>query len=242
MVAALFLCGLAHSGCSQTRDEEKQTDAGAGSEAVSEKEAVSKKEADEVKEHKSGDWSPELSEEEKKTLFAIAKDTLELTVKGKNRAFSFDKYTITPKLKEDCATFVTYKNKGRLRGCIGCLEATEPMYESVHRYAGFAAKDSRMLRMNDPITVEELPSIDIHVSLLSSRSAIDSIDEFIIGAHGICIEKAGRGAVYLPEVAVEQNWTKEETLRSLSMKAGLAPDAWQSGAKFKVFSSVVLSE
>jgi len=49
-------------------------------------------------------------------------------------------------------------------------------------------------------------------------------------------------AVYLPEVAVEQKWTREETLASLSEKAGMEPDAWRKGARFKIFSSVVLSK
>jgi AMMECR1 domain-containing protein len=49
-------------------------------------------------------------------------------------------------------------------------------------------------------------------------------------------------AVFLPEVAIEQKWTKEETLSYLSRKAGLSTDAWREGAKFKVFSSVVLAE
>jgi len=55
------------------------------------------------------------------------------------------------------------------------------------------------------------------------------------------MEKGRYRAVYLPEVAVEQNWNKEQTLSSLSMKAGMSADGWREGTGFKVFSSVVLS-
>lgn len=197
------------------------------------------KEKQTVKEHRSGTWSPGLTEEEKATLFQIARDTLG-SVKGKRDSFSFDRYAITPKLKEKCATFVTFKNKGELRGCMGCLEAVEPMYLSVYRSAYNASRDSRFVF--NPIRPAEISEMEIHVSLLSPRRKIDSIDEFKIGQHGIWLEKGGHGAVYLPEVAVEQGWTKEETLSSLSLKAGMSSDAWREGAQFMVYESVVLSE
>lgn len=199
-----------------------------------------RKEESLVKEHKSGEWSPELSSEEKDTLFAVARDTLEWSVNGRKGRFPLEGYKITPKLGEKCATFVTFKNNGRLRGCMGCLEAVEPMYASVHRSAANAARDFRFTFA--PIAAPELPEIDIHVSLLSPRREIKGIEEFVIGRHGICLEKAGRSAVFLPEVAVEQKWSKEETLTELSLKAGLDPDAWREGCRFQVYESVGLSK
>jgi AmmeMemoRadiSam system protein A len=193
-----------------------------------------------MKEHRSGEWNPGLTDEERETLYNIAYDTLVWCVTGRKTPFSFSKYTITPKLKEKCATFVTFKNKGELRGCVGCLEAYEPMYLSVHTSARNAAQDSRFW-MN-PITYKEVPEIEIHVSLLSPRKRIKSIDEFKIGEHGIWMTKGGASAVFLPEVAVEQKWTKEETLSYLSMKAGLDKNAWRSGAEFMVFWSVVITK
>ncbi len=198
------------------------------------------KEIPRVKEHRSSDWSPGLAEEEKETLMTIAEDTLRWVVEQGGRGFfPFTPYTLTPKLKEKCATFVTFKNRGELRGCVGCLEAMEPMYESVHRSAFNAARDSRFFF--NPIRREELPDIDIHVSLLSPSREIASLEEFKIGEHGIWMIKGMARAVYLPEVAVEQKWTKEQTLSSLAQKAGLPGDAWREGARFMIFSSVVLS-
>ena len=196
-------------------------------------------EVTEVKEHRSGEWSPGLSADEKETLFAIAWDTLKWCVRGSRGPFSFEKYSITPKLNVETATFVTLKIGDMLRGCIGSLGPVAPMYKSVHDNAVNAA--SRDFRFR-PVGPEEINDIDVHISLLSPIGDIDSTDKFKIGEHGIIMEKGPYRAVYLPEVAVEQKWTKEETLSSLSLKAGMNRDGWREGAKFKVFSSVVLSK
>ena len=114
-----------------------------------------------------------------------------------------------------------------------------PLYESVHDNAVNAAMRDHRFRQ---VSSGELEQIDVHISILSPIKPIDSLDDFIIGEHGIILEKGMYRAVYLPEVAVEQSWTKEETLTSLSRKAGMNGDGWKSGTAFKVFSSVVLSQ
>ncbi len=191
-----------------------------------------------VKEHRSGRWSPELSDEEQSTLYGLVMDTLEWCVRGRRGAFAFDRYTLTPNLRREMATFVTLKKDGRLRGCIGSLEAEEPLYLSAHHNAINAAlRDPRF----PPVRPEELEGLSVDVSILSPLRDIGSPAEFRIGEQGVILEKGFHRAVYLPEVALEQGWTMEETLSSLSMKAGLPPDAWRQGCSFKVFESVVLS-
>jgi AmmeMemoRadiSam system protein B/AmmeMemoRadiSam system protein A len=197
------------------------------------------KEGHAVKEHRSGSWSPGLTEAEMKTLFAIANDTLKWCVNGSQGEFEFGKYSITPLLKTNMATFVTLKIQGGLRGCIGSLAPVEALYRSVHNNAVNAAlQDPRF----SPVQPRELPRIELDVSVLSPIRDIPSIANFKIGQQGIILEKGRYRAVYLPEVATEQGWSVEETLSSLSQKAGLPPDAWRAGATFKVFESVVLSE
>ncbi|MBM4144208.1 MAG: AmmeMemoRadiSam system protein A [Lentisphaerae bacterium] len=191
-----------------------------------------------VKEERSGAWTPGLTDAEKDTLFAIGRDTLEWCVRRPKGGFSFEKYALTLKLKEEKATFVTLKIRGNLRGCIGSLEPVAPLYRSVHDNAVNAALRDFRFR---PVAPDELEEIDMKISVLSPIVPIASLDEFKLGEHGIIIEKGPCRAVYLPEVAVEQNWTKEETLTSLSQKAGMNGNAWRQGASFKVFSSVVLS-
>jgi len=196
------------------------------------------KEVEKVKEHKSGTWSPELSDEEKSTLFDIARDTIDWAVKGKKGKFEFDRYEITEKMKVETATFVTLKIGERLRGCIGSLVPVSAMYMSVHENAINAAMRDPRFR---PVTEQEVGKLDVHISLLSSIEPIESLDEFKIGEHGIILENGFYRAVYLPEVAVEQGWTKEETLSQLSLKAGMGADGWKmKNTVFKVFSSVVL--
>lgn len=192
-----------------------------------------------MKERCSGSWTPGLTEAEKKTLFGIVNDTLNWCVREREGTFEFSKYAITPLLKTTMATFVTLKIRGELRGCIGSLMPVEPLYLSVHHNAINAAlRDPRF----PPVQPVELPRLGVDVSVLSPINAIPSIADFRIGQQGIILEKGRQGAVYLPEVAVEQGWTVEETLTSLSRKAGLPGHAWREGATFKVFESVVLSE
>ncbi|MDO9542363.1 MAG: AmmeMemoRadiSam system protein A, partial [Kiritimatiellia bacterium] len=138
----------------------------------------------------------------------------------------------------DTATFVTLKIKGELRGCIGSLTPAEPLYMSVHHNAINAALHDYRFR---PVSKEELTAISLDVSILSPIRGIPSLDEFKLGQQGIILEKGMSRAVFLPEVAVEQKWTREETLTHLALKAGLERDAWKSGARFNVFESVVLS-
>ncbi len=192
-----------------------------------------------IVEHRGGDWSAGLSDAERATLFAIARDTLAWAVNGGRGEFDFSPYVRTPKLEAQTATFVTLKIGGRLRGCIGSLAPVASLYQSVHDNAIQAALyDPRFPR----VTRSELPRIEVDVSILSPIRDIPSWKAFKIGPHGIILAKGRRRAVYLPEVAVEQGWTVEETLSSLSEKAGLPPDAWQEGAQFQVFESVVLAE
>ncbi len=192
-----------------------------------------------VKESRSGAWSPHLTEKEKETLFAIASDTLNWCVAGRQNVFDENAYELTDKLRVPMATFVTLKIGGRLRGCIGSLAPAAPLYESVHDNAVNAALNDYRFR---PVRPEELAQLELQISILSPIVDIASIDEFKVGEHGIILRKGMNRAVYLPEVAVEQQWSVDQTLSSLSEKAGLSADAWREGATFQVFSSVVLEK
>jgi len=191
-----------------------------------------------MQEQQSGTWTPGLSDEEQQTLFAIAQDTLDWCVHKKKGPFPMESYQLTPKLKIPTATFVTLKIKGDLRGCIGSLAPVEELYLSVHHNAINAAlKDFRF----SPVQPVELPRLEIDVSLLSPIRNIAALAEFKLGQMGIILEKGMHRAVFLPEVAGEQGWTKEDTLSHLSRKAGLPADAWQKDTRFQVFESVVIS-
>lgn len=137
-------------------------------------------------------------------------------------------------LAQKSGAFVTLKKAGRLRGCIGYIQPHKPLYRAIIENAANAAVyDQRFL----PVEQAELSQLELEISVLSSPKPIKSYHEFTVGKHGIILSKAGRQAVYLPEVAIEQGWTQEQTLSHLAEKAGLPANAWQHGASFKVFTS-----
>ena len=71
----------------------------------------------------------------------------------------------------------------------------------------------------------------------------DGAEEVVLGKHGVVVSKGLRQGVFLPHVATETGWTKEEFLRNLcAHKAGLPPDAYENGARLSVFTSIVFEE
>ncbi len=177
-----------------------------------------------------------LSDEEKSFLLKLSRNVLEEYIK--NRKVPEVKI-IDEKLKEKCGAFVTLNKNHNLRGCIGYIEPIKPLYQSVIDNTVNAA-------VNDPrfpeVTPNELKDIEIEISVLTPPVKIDSYHDIIIGKHGIILSKGFHSAVFLPQVAPEQGWDLATTLTHLSLKAGLGPDDWKSGAEFKVFTAIVFSE
>lgn len=145
-----------------------------------------------------------------------------------------------PRLAETGSCFVTLKEAGELRGCIGNIEAFEPLGENLLRNAINASQSDPRF---PPLEAEELPFILIELSILTPASPIASAEEFRIGQDGIILRLGGRGAVFLPQVAPEQHWDRETTLRYLSRKAGLPEDAWRRPeARLFTFQAEVFGE
>lgn len=201
-------------------------------------EAQSAEKKEEIMTH--GSWNPGLSDAEQAVLLSIARDTLNWCVSApRGAAFDFSSYEITPRLREICATFVTLKIAGSLRGCIGSLEPVAPLFQSVHDNAVNAAmRDPRF----PPLSKSELKAVHIDISVLSPIEPIGEPDDFLLGEHGIILEKGRYRSVFLPEVAEEQGWSREDTFMQLCLKAGLPPDAWRQDCRFKVFSSFLIAE
>ena len=137
------------------------------------------------------------------------------------------------------ATFVTLTQYGELRGCIGTLEPSSSVYDVVARRAASAALEDT--RFPHTVTVEELPFITVEVSVLTPPRPVKSADEIVIGRHGIILSVGWNRATFLPQVAPEQGWDRETTLRHLAQKAGLPADAWKK-AEFQVYEAIVFSE
>jgi MEMO1 family protein len=128
---------------------------------------------------------------------------------------------------------------GKLRGCIGQPQPTYPLYYGTVQAALDAAeRDPRF----EPVQAAELPQLELEVTVLSPRREVASYREIVIGTHGVVLEKSGRAALFLPQVAPEQGWNVEQMLEALSEKAGLPKDAWREGAKLSVFTGQVFEE
>lgn len=139
---------------------------------------------------------------------------------------------------EKRAAFVSLHKGGALRGCIGHILPIESLWRSIRSNAVSAAvKDRRFA----PVKMEELPALELEVSVLTVPRPIDEPLTFEVGRHGILMERGGNRAVFLPQVAPEQGWDAEATLNHLSLKAGLDAGGWRDpSAKFKIFSAQVI--
>ena len=162
------------------------------------------------------------SKKERRELLKIARDSIKifLTTKKPPRI-----ETENPKLKQKRGAFVTLRKGKALSGCIGFIEPLFPLDHAINECAISAAtKDIRF----PPVTVGELPKITIEISVLSPTKKVASVDEIEMGTHGVIVKKGPHNGVFLPQVATETGWSKEEFLNQLcSGKAGLPPDAWK---------------
>ncbi|MFC1675742.1 AmmeMemoRadiSam system protein A [Planctomycetota bacterium] len=132
-----------------------------------------------------------------------------------------------PDLNAHCGCFVTIKNKGRLRGCIGQFVSDRPLVELVGEMAKSSTTgDPRFF--NDMITASELGDLDIEISVLSPLNHTNDPLSLRLGVDGIYIKKGRASGCFLPQVATETGWSKEEFLSyCCEHKAGLSPDAWR---------------
>ena len=130
---------------------------------------------------------------------------------------------------------------GRLRGCIGSLLPQAALYLSVRDMAVQAATHDPRFK---PVRPEELKDIKVEISVLGLPKRIQRADEIQLGKHGVIVKKGPRQGVFLPKVAEETSWTKEQFLSELcSQKAGLPSNCWQDPAtELYVFTSQDFAE
>ncbi len=146
----------------------------------------------------------------------------------------------SPILEEKRGGFVTLKMNGRLRGCIGYIEAAKPLLETVAEMAYSAAfSDYRF----EPVAKEEVDELTIEISVLSPVRETKDPSEIEVGRHGIIISALGQRGLLLPQVAVEYGWDRDTFLDHTCVKAGLPRDAWRkSMTTIEIFSAEIFSE
>ena len=179
-----------------------------------------------------------FSQEEKREILTFIRNTIAAKFENANvKALG----EMGGKMAEQGSCFVTlHKSNGALRGCIGNIVAHEALSDNIaHNAINSAFGDPRFPQL----AAEELSDLEIEISVLTPVLPIAAPEDFIVGEHGIILQCRGRSAVFLPQVAPEQGWDREDTLTNLCYKAGLPFRAWQSeDAKLSVFTAIVFSE
>ena len=160
-----------------------------------------------------------LTDEERKTLLRLSRDALYGLLKTHQFKPDLSQYSITEQLKEEAGVFVTLTKHGKLRGCIGYVEGIKPVWESVidnTRNAAF--EDPRFPR----VSMKEFKDISIEISVMTPLRLIKSVDEIVVGQHGLVIRKGYHSGLLLPQVPVEWKW--DATLAELRGTEGIPYD------------------
>jgi len=163
---------------------------------------------------------------DKKMLLSFARETL-------SRLFLTETAplprTTNVKLYQPSGAFVTLKKNGELRGCIGQMTGDEPLIKIVGAMAIQAAFNDRRFQ---PLTADELKETEIEISVLTPLRRVSGFRDIVVGRDGVFLLKEGRSAVFLPQVAPEQGWSRDEMLDHLCKKAGLETDCWKKMPNF----------
>ncbi len=173
-----------------------------------------------------------LSAGDKQLLHQIARTAIESKLRGE----TLPAHEITsPVLREKRGGFVTLKKQGRLRGCIGYIQAVKPLYQTVAEMALAAAFNDHRF---SPLRADELPELELEISVLTPLEQIQDIEEIEVGRHGLYIRRGGMSGLLLPQVATEYNWDRLTFLQQTCLKAGLSPGDWQDeDTKIYTFSA-----
>ncbi len=176
-----------------------------------------------------------LTADQRRHLLALAQASIERQVRGTTPI-----ETGTTPLPDASGVFVTIKERGQLRGCLGTLQNRAGLAAEVIRCAADSASDDPRF---PPVTSDELPDLSLEISVLGPLEEIEARpDAFTIGVHGLVAEQGLQRGLLLPQVATEWGWDGEQFLRHTCIKAGLAPDAWRSGARIFRFAAEVFGD
>jgi AmmeMemoRadiSam system protein B/AmmeMemoRadiSam system protein A len=173
---------------------------------------------------------------DKKQMLALARETirryLDTGAVPLARGFS-------PSLERPQGVFVTLRKRGELRGCIGQMTPDRPLRVLVGSMALAAAfEDPRF----EKVTAGELKNLDVEISVLTPFKEVTGPQAIVVGRDGVLLQKGGRSAVFLPQVATEERWTRDEMLDNLCLKGGMPAGCWRSGARLSSFQADVFKE
>lgn len=179
-----------------------------------------------------------LNSGDKKYLLMLARETISEYLKSGTLP-SVDIANLSPTLKTHCGAFVTLNKEHTLRGCIGRFDAIQPLWHVVQSMAVAAATQDYRFSKVKP---DEMSRLKIEISVLTPLKRIRSVDEFILGKHGIYIKKGNSSGTFLPQVATQTGWTRDEFLGHCAQdKAGLDWNGWKT-AELYTYEALIFGE
>jgi AmmeMemoRadiSam system protein B/AmmeMemoRadiSam system protein A len=179
-----------------------------------------------------------LGAHEKSELLALARRSVQYAVKEK-KAYE-PAASSSESLNQERGAFVTLKESGELRGCIGYTSAVKPLYMTVRDTATLAAlRDSRF----QPVSAAELGQLEYEISVLSPLRRVLDIREIKIGQHGLLMKNGTYQGLLLPQVPVEEKWDRQRFLEETCAKAGMRTACWKDeNTDIFMFTAVVFGE
>src|SRR5258705_2992549 len=177
-----------------------------------------------------------LSNDDCRALLDLARRAISTAVIEK-RILDIPPYSAA--LAHPARAFVTLHRDSKLRGCVGQVESSGPLADTVASAAISAAlHDSRF----PEVQADELERLEIEISVLSVPEPILP-EAIVIGLHGLLVVNGEKRGVLLPQVAGERKWSAQQFLEETCNKAGLPPDAWREGStRILAFTAEVFSE
>lgn len=177
-----------------------------------------------------------LAAADKRQMLVLARETIRRYLDTSSvplaRGFS-------PSMDRPQGVFVTLRKRGELRGCIGQMVPDRPLRILVGRMAlATAFEDTRF----DKVRSNELKDIEIEISVLTPFKEVSGPGAIVVGRDGVLLQKDRRSAVFLPQVATEEHWTRDQMLENLCLKGGLDAGCWRAGAKLSTFQADVFKE
>jgi AmmeMemoRadiSam system protein A len=176
----------------------------------------------------------EFSPEERSLLLRLAHQAIASALD--RREISLD--APTAHLAEPRGAFTTLYCRGGLRGCVGYVLPVTPLYRTIAESARGAAFDDTRFA---PVTQDDARELQISLSILSRPQPIQA-HEVEIGRHGLLISLGSFRGLLLPQVAVERGWDRIAFLEQTCRKAGLPPNAWQTGATLQAFTAEIFAD
>lgn len=161
------------------------------------------------------------TEQERTYLLELAHSVIETTASGQKAEVPLPP---TAKLEKKRGAFVTLNKNGRLRGCIGLVQARQPLFQAIAEMAHAAAfEDPRF----PPVTAEEVPQLELEISVMSPLVLVTDIDEILVGRDGLLIRMDTHSGLLLPQVATENKWDQMTFLEQTCLKAGLPKNSFK---------------